>query len=77
MTMTKTKRQWLEQLEQEIRYQERWIEEHGGSLLGYVTRYGSKDDPKHFGNGGEAIFAADTEYLADLRERLETQLKVT
>jgi hypothetical protein len=39
--------------------QQRWIEEHGGSLAGYVERYGSIDDPKHYGDGGEAIYAAD------------------
>jgi len=39
--------------------QQRWIEEHGGTLAGYVARYGSKDDPDHYGNGGEAIYAAD------------------
>jgi hypothetical protein len=49
--------------------QERWIQEHGGSLAGYVERYGSKDDAKHFGDGGEAIYAADWVALQNLKER--------
>lgn len=47
--------------------QRRWIAEHGGDLIGYVTRYGSKDDARHYGDGGELIYAAD---MAALR-RLE------
>lgn len=39
--------------------QAKWIEEHGGSLGGYVARYGSRDALDHFGDGGEAIYAAD------------------
>lgn len=36
-----------------------WMEEHGGSETGYVHRYGSANDAEHYGDGGEAIFAAD------------------
>jgi hypothetical protein len=36
-----------------------WVYEHGGTLAGYIQRYGSKDDPEHYGEGGEAIYAAD------------------
>lgn len=36
-----------------------WMEEHGGNLSAYLARYGSKNDPEHYGDGGEAIFAAD------------------
>ena len=50
-----------------IEDQKRWIQEHGGSLAGYAMRYGSAQDPIHYGDGGEAIFAAD---MAGLR-RLE------
>lgn len=39
--------------------QAKWIEQHGGSLPAYVQRYGSIDDAEHYGNGGEAIYAAD------------------
>ncbi len=45
----------LERLEQ----QRKWFEDHGGCIEAYVQRYGSFKDPKHYGNGGEAIFAAD------------------
>lgn len=36
-----------------------WFAEHGGSLAAYVERYGSAADPEHYGDGGEAIYAAD------------------
>lgn len=48
--------------------QVKWIKEHGATLLGYVNRYGSKDDPRHYGDGGEAIYAAD---LGELSSRME------
>lgn len=47
--------------------QEAWIENHGGDLAGYVARYGSASDPDHYGNGGEAIYKADTDALHELR----------
>ena len=53
-------------LQQQINDQARWIDEHGGDLAGYVARYGSSGDPKHYGDGGEAIFAADYNALLDL-----------
>jgi hypothetical protein len=37
----------------------RWMSEHGDNLGAYILRYGSKNDPEHYGNGGEAIYAAD------------------
>ena len=33
--------------------QRKWIDAHGGDIIGYVNRYGS------YGNGGAAIYAAD------------------
>ena len=57
-----------EKLERAIGEQQNWIEEHGSTLPGYVERYGSADDPQHYGNGGEAIYEAD---VAELR-RLES-----
>lgn len=53
-------------ISQQIADQARWINDHGGTLTGYVVRYGSKDDPNHYGDGGEAIYKADSEALADL-----------
>jgi hypothetical protein len=38
---------------------QRWLDDHGGTLAGYVARYGSASDPDHYGSGGEAIYAAD------------------
>jgi hypothetical protein len=37
----------------------KWIADHGNTLSGYVERYGSKNDPDHYGDGGEAIYKAD------------------
>lgn len=54
---------------QRIDEQKRWIEEHGGDLAGYIARYGSKDDPDHYGDGGEAIYAADKAALDELLGR--------
>ncbi len=44
--------QWLDD-------QSKWIASHGGDLAGYVRRYGSVNEPLHYGDGGEAIYAAD------------------
>jgi len=45
-----------------------WIENHGADLDGYVARYGSANDPDRYGDGGEAIYAAD---LGAYREALD------
>ena len=42
-----------------IEDQRKWIASCGGSLGGYVRRYGADDDPNKYGNGGEAIYEAD------------------
>jgi len=48
-----------------MRIRERkWFDDHGGCLAAYVERYGSADNPtlvarQLYGNGGEAIYAAD------------------
>ena len=55
---------------QSVAAQEQWIAEHGGSLTGYVARYGAQADPTHFGNGGEAIYVAD---MAELQRRQQQQ----
>lgn len=49
--------------------QAEWMNSHGWTLAGYVARYGSKDDPEHYGDGGEAIFAADSVALEKLIRR--------
>lgn len=59
-----------DRLNQRIADQMQWIEQHGGSLPGYVERYGSKDDAKHFGDGGELIYAADVAALDNLTQEL-------
>jgi hypothetical protein len=58
-------RKWLAQ---EVLSQRRWIFDHGGSLQGYVDRYGSRNG-EHFGNGGEAIYEADINQLKKLEAR--------
>jgi hypothetical protein len=47
--------------------EEEWMAEHGGTLAAYIERYGSKDDPEHYGDGGEAIYAADKAKLDQAR----------
>lgn len=56
MMSTRTKREsaihWYSE-------EQKWFEEHGGSLSAYIERYGSVHDPDHYGDGGEAIYLAD------------------
>jgi len=48
-----------------------WIKNHGGDLAGYVRRYGSKADPHRcYGDGGEAIYAADMAQFDKLTRQL-------
>jgi hypothetical protein len=51
--------------------QQQWIDAHGSTRLGYVRHYGTAREAKHYGDGGEAIYAAD---VAELR-RLENELR--
>ena len=50
-----------------IAEQEQWIKDHGGDVLGYIARYGSMHDEKHYGNGGELIYKADSDQLQYLK----------
>jgi hypothetical protein len=49
----------------------KWMECCGGSLSGYVAHYGAASDPDHYGDGGEAIYAADLAALRNLTGHLE------
>jgi hypothetical protein len=51
-----------------------WLEDHGGHLPGYIANYGSKNDEDHYGNGGEAIYAADKAALDKAEQELRTLL---
>ena len=51
-----------------IEQQRKWIDDCGGTLAGYIKRYGSKDDPDKYGYGGEAIYNADMAELTRLIE---------
>lgn len=71
-------------LARRIAQQQKWIEEHGDSLMGYIARYGSiaqRGDGIHnvLGDGGEAIYAADWAELdrlqAEYRAIREQQTK--
>lgn len=42
-----------------VREEREWMEKCGGTREGYIAKYGSKDDPEHSGEGGEAIYVAD------------------
>jgi hypothetical protein len=53
-----------------IEEQQSWIDTHGGSEAGYISRYGSRMDDDYYGEGGEAIYAADTAELSRLQELL-------
>ena len=44
-------------------FERKWFDDHGGCISAYVERYGSADDPDHYGSGGELIFAADKHAL--------------
>ena len=49
--------------------QQQWIESCGGTLEGYIKRYGAEDDPGRYGNGGKAIYESDIAYLNELLEK--------
>ena len=58
-------------LKQRLSEQRKWIDEHGGDIAGYITRYG---DPgltdAWYGEGGSAIYRADRAELDMLEARL-------
>lgn len=64
-----------QELRHRIAAQQKWIEEHGDSRAGYIARYGSisqRGDGIHnvYGDGGEAIYAADWGELDKLQREL-------
>ena len=62
-------------IENRLAFERKWIYEHGGNLTGYIARYGSVDDPKHYGDGGEAIYAADMAALAKAEAAVQRKSK--
>jgi len=61
----------IHKLHNQINEQREWIEQCGRSLLGYLRRYGDASKDKNFyGNGGRAIYDADTNALHKLEEEL-------
>lgn len=62
-------------MEREISEHKAWMVHCGGTLEGYVKNYGSKEDPDHGGDGGEAIYKADLEHLARLEVELSKSRK--
>lgn len=56
-----------------VQEQREWIRLNGGTLLGYVAKYGSIEDEHHTGNGAEAIYKADTNALAQYEAQLERE----
>jgi len=50
--------------------QRRWIEQCGGTLWGYIARYGEPGQANCSGDGGRAIWAADAGELAALEQEL-------
>lgn len=66
----------IHKAEQHLASERAWVRDCGETLSGYIQNYGSKHDPDHYGDGGEAIFAADQAALkraearvADLKAR--------
>jgi len=61
---------WLELAVEGVQEQEQWIQQHGGDRGGYIARYGSVNDPDHYGDGGELIYAADVQRLREAEAHL-------
>jgi len=51
--------------------QKKWIEDHGGDLAGYITRYGGDGQGFKYGEGGRAIYQADMARLQEIEEALK------
>lgn len=62
----------VDKLRARIVEQRAWMANCGGDLPGYIASYGSKADPEHSGDGGEAIYAADRAALDRMLEELAT-----
>ncbi len=60
-------------LRNQVAGQKQWIAEHGETLAGYITRYGSRIDVDRYGDGGEAIYDADTAALAKWEALLDKE----
>lgn len=55
----------------QIKEQKDWIKECGGTLTGYLKKYGDASKDKTFcGSGGRAIYKADTDALHKLEEEI-------
>lgn len=67
-TMKESRRDFYRRM---IAEQQQWITEHGGTEFGYIQRYGSKDDPEHYGDGGELIYRADFNALRSFEQALK------
>jgi hypothetical protein len=53
-------------IQDQIADQLKWIDDHGGCLVGYVARYGAPGDDRCVGDGGAAIYRADRAALDKL-----------
>lgn len=60
----------VEKAERRVQEHRRWLAKHGGDLAGYVARYGSINHAIHYGDGGEAIYAADLAALSEAEDAL-------
>jgi hypothetical protein len=65
MTMSTKIDQALADLAEQVQ----WIAEHGRDRAGYVARYGAKNDPYRYGDGGDAIYDADVAEYNKRRDR--------
>ena len=67
--MTRLKYGSVEYWRNAVSEQIAWMARCGVDLTGYVTKYGSKDNPDHCGEGGEAIYQADCNELERVTQK--------
>lgn len=65
----------LDWLRSQVREQHAWIAQCGGNLSGYRAHYGDPDMSFCYGNGGTAIYKADTDELSRLEHQLDIALQ--
>lgn len=61
-------------LKKQIKEQEQWIEEHGGTEAEYIQRYGTEASTNFKGAGGAKIFDADFRALLMWQDRLKATM---
>lgn len=73
--MKKGKLSRAEQLRRELEDLKKFMQDRGNSEQGYIRYYGSIDEPNHYGDGGEAIWAADKAALDELEALVAPKMR--